>query len=90
MNWFDGIVVFLIVWWVVLFITLPFGIEYHSDEERDEGHIASAPKNPMIVKKMLITTVLTSILWTGIYFAIDSGMMNFREEARVMAEMDAK
>jgi len=90
MTWFDGVVTFLIVWWTVLFITLPFGIEYHSEEERGAGHVSSAPKNPMIIKKMIATTLITAVLWAGIYVTIDKGFFNFRDEARMMAENDNK
>ena len=48
---FDFVIIFVILWWIVLFIMLPFGIEKEKDTEL--GNDPGAPKNPMIKKKNL-------------------------------------
>ena len=76
MNWFTGILVYAIVWWVVLFTVLPWGVKVPDDPE--PGHATSAPSNPMMVRKALITTVIAAVIWVAIYFVIDSGLISFR------------
>ena len=44
------IVIFVIVWWLVLFLLLPIGIQ--RDENVSKGNDPGAPKNPMLKKKL--------------------------------------
>lgn len=62
-----GIVVYIILWWLVLFMVLPFGVQ--RDEAPEEGHDPGAPKRPGIARKMLITTAIATMLFAG-YWAI--------------------
>jgi predicted secreted protein len=57
--------IFLIIWWLVLFAVLPWGIR--RQESGDIGHDPGAPANPMLLKKALITTVVAIVIW-GAYF----------------------
>ena len=72
----NGLVVFLITWWLVLFTMLPIGVR--SQEEGGEvleGSEPGAPMAPMLAKKAWWTTVATSVIWI-IYFAIaESGLI---------------
>ena len=45
MNWFSGIVVFVIIWWVVFFMALPIGVRSPDEAgvEVEQGHATSAP-----------------------------------------------
>ena len=54
------IVIFVIIWWLVLFIILPFGIQ--RDKNVVEGNDPGAPKDPMLKKKILITSVISFFL----------------------------
>lgn len=67
MNIVSVIVVFTVIWWLVFFIALPIGIEQEKNPEK--GNDSGAPKNPMIKKKMLYTTLVT-ILLTYVYYLI--------------------
>ncbi len=54
------IVIFVIIWWLVLFIVLPFGVQ--RDENIEKGNDPGAPKNPMLKKKIILTTVISLFL----------------------------
>ena len=41
MTWFTGILVYVIIWWLVLFMVLPWGVKV--PEEPEPGHASSAP-----------------------------------------------
>lgn len=72
----SGITVFIITWWVVLFAVLPWGVR--PPETPGEGHAPSAPEKPMLLKKFLWTTGITTVLWIAIYLAIDAEIYSFR------------
>jgi len=65
MSIMTHIVVFTISWWLVLFMVLPFGVRSAEEEgaERDPGTEEGAPHNPRILRKMLITTAIATVIW---------------------------
>lgn len=69
MTWVSLIAVFFIVWWLVLFATLPFGLRTQ-DEEGDVtlGTTASAPRGPHMARAVLRTTIVTVVIFV-IYLA---------------------
>ena len=76
-----SIVVYVIIWWIVFFSVLPVGIK-HDDKQFSnnlEGIDPGAPKNPNILKKFLITTSISTILFIGIYYIVINGYFNLRE-----------
>lgn len=77
MSWVTGVMVFAIIWWVVLFTVLPWGVRVSEDPE--PGHATSAPDKPMLWRKALITTVIAAVLWVGAYYLIESDLLSFRE-----------
>jgi predicted secreted protein len=78
MNWFTGLVVFLITWWLVLFAVLPFGVKPDTDPDPESGHMAGAPKKPMLLRKALITTAVTIVVWLIIFAVIEANLISFR------------
>ncbi len=80
MNWFSGIVVFLVLWWLVFFVTLPFGVRsaYEAGETVGEGHADGAPVRPRLWLKAGVTTVITTVLWGIAYWLIASDVISFR------------
>jgi predicted secreted protein len=75
-----SIIVYVMIWWIIFFSILPVGIKSNKEVFRDsiEGIDPGAPKNPKIVKKFLITTIITSILFIMIYYIVDLGFFNLR------------
>lgn len=80
MSWFSAGLVFVVVWWLVFFVSLPFGARsYHeAGEAVDVGNEASAPMRPRVWLKAGISTAIAIILTIGVYFLIDSGALSFR------------
>ncbi len=76
MTWFTGILVYVIIWWVVLFMVLPWGVKV--PEEPEPGHASSAPVNPMMWRKALITSLIAAVLWGIAYWLIESEYLSFR------------
>lgn len=61
MNIVTGIVVYVIIWWLTLFMVLPFGVR--RDKDPQPGHDPGAPKAAHIGRKMVITTAIASLLF---------------------------
>lgn len=76
MTWFNGILAYLIIWWVVLFAVLPWGVKV--PEHHEPGHATSAPERPMLWRKFAITTLVSGVIWLGVYALVESGLIAIR------------
>ncbi len=86
MGWISGIVVFLMIWWTTLFAVLPFGPR--SEETPQVGNAHGVPDFPRLGKKVIITTVISCLLWVVVYGLIASNVISFHDMAAQMAEQD--
>jgi predicted secreted protein len=77
MNWFTGVVLFVIIWWTALFAVLPMGVRPVQQPDAKTGW-RGAPENPRLLKKVIVTTIVASILWLGAYALIRSDYISFR------------
>lgn len=78
MSWFSGVVVYLLVWWTVLFTVLPFGVRPNAEGESAAGGWRGAPERPQLLRKLAATTLVSAVIWLGIYAVISSGWVSFR------------
>ena len=77
MNWLGGIVVYFLIWWLVLFTVLPWGVK--TGGEQVQGQASSAPRRAMIGRKLLATTAISAVLFVIVYVVIDSDLISFRQ-----------
>ena len=54
------IVIFVVIWWLVLFTVLPFAVQ--KDNKIVRGNDPGAPKNPMLKKKIILTSIISFFL----------------------------
>lgn len=76
MTWFTGLMLYLVIWWTVLFAVLPWGNKPVANPER--GHAPSAPENPRLLRKALITTLVAAVVWVLAYAVITSDLFPVR------------
>ena len=83
MTWFSVALVFVVVWWLVFFMSLPIGAHsYHeAGEDVDLGNAPSAPMRPRLWLKAGISTAIAAVLTVGIYYLVDSGLLAFGQTA---------
>ena len=63
-----AVAIFFLIWWVVLFVVLPFGIRsQHEDGEMAAGTDPGAPVIPRLGRKLLLTTVVSALIFAGCY-----------------------
>ncbi len=77
MNLFGSLVVFTVVWWLVFFMTLPFGVKV--PDEPEPGHAPSAPDKPRVGLKAAITTVIAVVLTGLTVAAVEYDVIAFRD-----------
>lgn len=58
--------IYVLVWWTVIFCVLPWGNQ--APDEKQVGFASSAPANPRIGLKLVITTILSFAVTGLIYF----------------------
>ena len=80
MDWFTTGITFLLVWWLVLFIVLPFGAR--PPDQIEPGTAPSAPARPRIALKFLITTAIALVVTALIMWLIDSGLIRLQAAAQ--------
>jgi len=69
MQWIGSIFVYIVVWWVVLFSVLPWGVR--RQENPEPGHDPGAPVVPHLGRKVLATTLITFVIWgVGVFLII--------------------
>jgi predicted secreted protein len=64
-----AIAVYYTIWWVVLFAVLPFGVRSHAEAgaERPIGTDAGSPVVTRMGVKLLATTLISAVLFAGVY-----------------------
>ncbi len=77
MTWVSGIVVYTITWWVVLFVVLPWRVT--TTHKKGQGEMAGAPDNPHILYKAMWTTIITTVVFVGIYAVVASDLISFQD-----------
>ncbi len=75
----SSIAIYLILWWLVLFMVLPFGAKAKIDAaDVTEGQDHGAPKRPMMLIKVVITTLVSMVFFAIFYFAYVGGWIDLR------------
>jgi predicted secreted protein len=79
----SGIVLYVIVWWVVVFAVLPWGVR--TAAPGDPGAEHGAPANPQLWRKLIWTSVIAGLIWLVIFALIEADLFSFRDWARQQA-----
>jgi predicted secreted protein len=57
MSLVSGLAIYFVIWWLVLFLVLPFGVRsQHEMSDVTLGTDSGAPHQPWIVRKVIATT----------------------------------
>ncbi len=68
MSLVSSMAIYFVIWWLVLFLVLPFGVR----SQREAGEVTfgsdhGAPHQPLLVKKAIATTIIAAVLFTAVY-----------------------
>jgi predicted secreted protein len=63
-----AIAIYFTIWWIVLFAILPWGVRsQHEDGDVVAGTDPGAPVAPRLLIKAVATTIVSSILFAGLW-----------------------
>jgi predicted secreted protein len=79
MNLISGFAVYFILWWLCFFAVLPFGNDspHELGEQLEPGEAPSAPKNPHLLRKAGLATVVAAVVFAAAYGIVSSGVITF-------------
>ena len=70
-------IMYIIIWWIVFFAILPLDVD-RTKFIKIEGEDPGSPENPKMMKKFIICTGITSILFIIIYLLMKFEYLNLR------------
>lgn len=72
-----GLALYFMIWWLTLFVVLPFGVRTQAEAGTVvPGTPASAPAAPRLLRIFLINTVLATVVFGALYGVIASGILD--------------
>ena len=72
-----SLIIFVLIWWIIFFSLLPIDVD-RKHKEMVEGVDRGSPENPKIIKKIIYTTIITSIIFIGIFMLVKYDYLNLR------------
>jgi predicted secreted protein len=72
-----AIAIYLIIWWTVLFAVLPIGVRTQGEDGTVvPGTPASAPTAPRLVRVVLLTTVISALVFASLWAIVQYGLVD--------------
>ncbi len=84
-----GIAIYFLIWWIVLFAVLPWGVKGHG-EEGVPGSDPGAPRVPRVWAKLFWTTVVATVVFAACAYVYLKGLVTLDDLARLLGMPDFK
>lgn len=83
MSLFTTVFVYLLIWWVTLFMVLPWGVRRSPEEDLtpNDGIERGAPQKAMMGKKIIANSLLAAVVTALIWVAFDQDWVSLRRIA---------
>ena len=77
MQLISALAIYFIIWWMTLFLVLPWGATSSHEAGQDvlEGTMKAAPIKPRMLLKFLMTTIISALIFGVIYYVSSTGMI---------------
>ena len=80
-----AIAIYFVLWWVVLFAVLPFGVRSQMENcEEIAGTDPGAPSAARMGRKLLWTTVISAVIFAAGMWAFRAGYLNIERLTQLM------
>jgi len=77
--------IYFVVWWIVLFLTLPFGVRsQHEDGGGTPGTDPGAPIASRMGRKLIWTTIISAVIFAIAMLAYDAGYLSIEKLSKLM------
>lgn len=68
--------IYFVVWWLCLFVVLPFGVRSQAEAGPvTDGTEPGAPQKPRLLIKLLVTTVLAGVIVALLFWALSNPVL---------------
>jgi predicted secreted protein len=74
MTYVSYAAIYFVIWWVVLFTVLPFGVK--TVEAVEQGHDAGAPVSAHMFKKAAVTTAISAAVFAIGLWVLSTGIVD--------------
>jgi predicted secreted protein len=72
-----AIAIYVVIWWTVLFAILPIGVRTQGEDGTVvPGTPESAPTRPRLLRIVLLTTVVSTLVFAGLWMAVKFDVVN--------------
>lgn len=72
-----GLAFFFLIWWIVFFAVLPWGVKSQHEGVVEPGTDPGAPQRPLLLWKIAATTLVAGVLMAVLYAVWESGWVPF-------------
>jgi predicted secreted protein len=84
-----AIAIYFVLWWVVLFVTLPFGVRSQHEDGEGAGQVTPGtdPGAPVMARmgwKLLWTTIISGVVFAIGMWAYQQGYLNIERLSKLM------
>lgn len=80
-----GLAIYFVIWWLALFLTLPFGIRsQHEDGASAPGTDPGAPILTGMRRKLIWTTIISAIIYGLGMVAYEAGYLSVERLSKLM------
>jgi len=80
-----ALAIYFVLWWVTLFLTLPFGVRsQHEDGEGEPGTDPGAPVMAQMGRQLIWTTVISGIIFGIGMWAYQAGYLSIERLSKLM------
>ena len=80
-----ALAIYFVIWWVALFLTLPFGVRsQHEDGVGEPGTDPGAPILTRMGRKLIWTTIISAIVYGLGMAAYHAGYLSIERLSRLM------
>ncbi|MCH9765584.1 MAG: DUF1467 family protein [Alphaproteobacteria bacterium] len=77
MDWTLAVAFYFVTWWLTLFLVLPFGVRTQSEDGTVvPGTPESAPARARIGKIFLINTVVATVVFCVLWYALQTSWLS--------------
>ncbi len=77
--------IYFVLWWVVLFVTLPFGVRsQHEDGVGAPGTDPGAPVTTGMGRKLIWTTLISAVIFGLAMLAYNAGYLSIERLSKLM------
>jgi predicted secreted protein len=80
-----GFAIYFVLWWIVLFLTLPFGVRsQHEDGVGAPGTDPGAPIATGLGRKLIWTTIISAVIFGLAMLAYNAGYLSIERLSKLM------